>query len=150
MHRSIWPSPPYWETAAYIMPAGLKIFSWPLKQHYSRQELCQHYLPFLVTMNVAVSHTACSAFPTGQERGERNNTNSLSDKLLGKPRLALLLPFSLEFRNCSVFVNSAYVRVCPGGHKLLRSSFRPQSKGFPKDRFLSIVLTRIFKKVNST
>lgn len=47
-------------------------------------------------------------------------------------------------------VNNPYVGVCAGAHKLLRSSFRPQSKGFPKERFLSMVLTRICKEMPKT
>lgn len=47
---------------------------------------------------------------------------------------------------CVCKKKNPYVSVCPGGHKLLRSSLRAQSKGFPKERFLSIVLTRIWKR----
>lgn len=42
-------------------------------------------------------------------------------------------------------VNNPYLSVGPEAQTPLRSSLRAKSKGFPKERFLSIVLTRICK-----
>lgn len=43
-------------------------------------------------------------------------------------------------------LNHSYGPLCPEAHSVPLSSFRAQSNGFPKERFLSIVLTRICTK----
>lgn len=147
------------------------MFSLALRQYYSRQELSQHHLPFLVTMNVAVSHFACSAFPTGQERNNNSlltvcQTKAVWQALGGYTDTIGVEEFLVVLREkmwvtahcyktlninanpcsvCSLSVNNPYVSLCPAAHKPLRSSLRPQSKGFPKERFLNMVLTRIYK-----
>lgn len=46
--------------------------------------------------------------------------------------------------SCCESVQMTYVTVGPEAHKPPRSSLRDRSKGFPKERFLNMVLTRIY------
>lgn len=52
----------------------------------------------------------------------------------------------IDNQNIGEVVTRPYGPVCPEAHKEPRSSLRAQSNGFPKERFLSIVLTRIYTK----
>lgn len=46
--------------------------------------------------------------------------------------------------SCCESVQMTYVSVGPEAHEPPRSSLRDRSKGFPKERFLNMVLTRIY------
>lgn len=50
--------------------------------------------------------------------------------------------------SCCESVQMTYVSVGPEAHKPPRSSLRDRSKGFPKERFLNMVLTRIYTHIH--